>query len=339
MSFRFVGTAIAILSTSTATGYYAMSGPTGMPQGANMVVPVAHQTGQMGQMGQMPQMAWNDAAADPRIKAVVKAGDFWRPRIWVGAGATVNPITGAPLSRDEQESGWVDGPDVFAREVVRTVADPVTGVPTTVREPNPEVMVLGPGEKAPSWVRGRDIVLAPGIEVEEPPPPAPAAMSAPPPQAAPPAPAAAAAPQHHHRHKPAAHPAAAPAPAMAAGHPASAMAAAAPAAAAPAPASAMAAAPPAPIKTAAASGGYRIHLESYHNAQLVGPGWSMLQKTNPTVLGTLHASTRAIDIPDKGKFIRLMAGPFANRQAADNACAALHKTHPQQYCHPVAAAS
>ena len=248
MSFRFVGTALTILSTSGASSLYLAGGMPAVPHGPTVVVPVT----------QAP-------SADPQIKAVVTADAPWRPRIWVGNGAGTNPVTGAPLSREEQESGWVDAPDVFAREIVRTVADPITGAPKMVREPNPEVLVLQPGEKAPAWVRGTKVALAPGVEVAE--------------------------------------------------------------------------APPAPARTQAAARmdtGYRIHLESYHDGHLVAQAWSALQKANPAVLGALRPSTVAVDIPKKGKFVRLLAGSFESKDAAAKACAAIKKTHQHQYCHPLA---
>lgn len=271
MSFRFVGTALTILSTSGAsTLYFADGMPATAPHGATVVVPVTQAP------AQAPTRT-EAQAPDPQIKAVVTAKDVWRPRIWVGSGASLNPITGAPLTREEQESGWVDGPEVFAREIMRTVADPVTGAPKLVREPNPEVLVLKPGEKAPAWVRGSEVALAPGVEIEDAPPPV--RMPAP-------------------------------------------------------------TRTEAPVKTEAAArmeSGYRIHLESYHDEHLVASAWTALQKANPTVLGALQPSTSVIEIPKKGKFVRLLAGGFETRQQAEKACAALKKAHRNQYCHPLAA--
>ena len=307
MSFRFVGTALTILSTTSASGLYFANGmPASAPHGATVVVPVV-------QAAATPAGERMAAApgADPQIKAVVGAKDVWRPRIWVGTGATINPLTGEPLSHDEQESGWVDGPAVFAREIVRVAADPVTGALKAVREPNPEVLVLKQGQKAPAWVRGTDVALAPGVEIEDAPPP-------PPPAAAPmamtalvstPAPAKADAGKHHRTRTTTAHAATAPA-------------ATTPAAAATA--------------TAAAEGGYLIHLESYHAEQATARAWAALQMANPAVLGSLKVSTAAVDIPNKGHFVRLLAGGFGNRTAAEKACAAIKKDHPNQYCHPVA---
>ena len=54
------------------------------------------------------------------------------------------------------------------------------------------------------------------------------------------------------------------------------------------------------------------------------------------MLGTLQPSNVTIDIPKKGKFVRLLAGSFESRDAAEKACAALRKAHSGQYCHPVA---
>ncbi len=281
MSFRFAGTALTILSTSAASGLYFANGlPPSTHHGASVVVPISQPR---------PE-------SHLQTKAVVSGGNIRVPRIWVGVGASVNPATGEPLTRDEQESGWVDAPNIFAREIVRTVADPLTGAPKMVREPNPEVMVLNPGEKAPAWVRGTDIVLGPGVEVEEapphliaPPPPEPTTTVTPPPlPAAPPA---------HTR--PRAH-----------GN--------------------------APTKAPAkASTGYRIHLESYRDRHHIGSAWAALQKANPAVLGPLQSSTMAVEGPKKAKFVRLLAGPFENKKAAEVACATIKQEHSQQYCQPV----
>ena len=263
MSFRFVGTALAILSTSTSSGYYLANGmPAGTPRGTTVVVPVSQA----------------EAQARSTIKAVVSADSAWRPRVWVGYGVWTNPMTGAPLTREEQESGWVDAPSVFAREIVHTVTDPTTGAQRLVREPNPEVLVLKHGEKAPAWVRGTKIALAPGIEIE---------AASPPPQAR------------------------APAQATANGR----------------------------VQTAAQAkmdAGYRIHLESFHNDHMIGQAWTRLQKANPTVLGSLQPSTMTVNIPKKGKFVRLLAGSFENKEAAEKACVALKKSRHHQYCHPLA---
>ncbi len=306
MSFRFVGTALTILSTSGASTLYFVNGmPATAPHGATVVVPVTRA----------------ETPPDLRIKAVVSANDAWRPRIWVGTGATVNPVTGAPLSREEQESGWVDAPDVFAREIVRTVPDAATGAPKMVHEPNPEVMVLKPGEKAPAWVRGSQVAIAPGVEIDEPAPPlpAPASMAAPAPSEARAGSEGAARAEAHAR---------------TAGH----------ARTDPHPRTETHARAGAGAKAEAGAKmeagaktetGYRIHLESYRDGHQIGPAWSALQKANPTVLGSLQPSLVTIEVPKKGKFLRLMAGSFESKEAAGKACAAIRKAHGNQYCRPL----
>ncbi len=98
-------------------------------------------------------------------------------------------------------------------------------------------------------------------------------------------------------------------------------------AAAPTPAAATRAQP-------AASGDWHIHLASYHSASRADQGWTQLSQAQPTVLGALSPAKATIAIKGKGSFVRLLAGPFADKAAADQACAALAKAN--LYCHPLA---
>jgi cell division septation protein DedD len=84
-------------------------------------------------------------------------------------------------------------------------------------------------------------------------------------------------------------------------------------------------------------GGYHIHLESYRSTAQIPESWAKLRAAYPAVLGPLSVSSATVTIPDKGSFVRLLAGPFASRAAADQACAAL-KQAKHSYCLPVAPA-
>ena len=85
---------------------------------------------------------------------------------------------------------------------------------------------------------------------------------------------------------------------------------------------------------AVSDGSYRIHLESYRNTHSVDAAWARLRNARPAVLGDLVPSTVTVTVPSKGTFVRLLAGPFSTREAAERACVTLRKVH--QYCHPVA---
>ncbi len=84
----------------------------------------------------------------------------------------------------------------------------------------------------------------------------------------------------------------------------------------------------------AEAGGWRIHLASYRSATRADQGWSELRHAVPAVLGTLTPSKVTITLKDKGRFVRLLAGPFDDQAAAEKACAALNEAH--LYCHPLA---
>jgi cell division septation protein DedD len=116
--------------------------------------------------------------------------------------------------------------------------------------------------------------------------------------------------------------------------------------AAPAPAAPMAAAPApapssavkavkAPVPTGdlfAESASFGVHLASYRKIDDVSRGWAQLRKALPEQLKGLEARAITVDFNDKrGAFIRLKAGPFANREAAMQKCTELKAAG--QYCH------
>jgi cell division septation protein DedD len=89
-----------------------------------------------------------------------------------------------------------------------------------------------------------------------------------------------------------------------------------------------------PTPPAAEAGGWRVHLASYHNAAWADQGWSELRHALPAVLGALTPSKVTVTFKGKGTFVRLLAGPFEDRAAAEKVCALLSQSH--QYCHPLA---
>ncbi len=154
MSFRFVGTALSILGTSTASGYYLAGGaPAAMPHDPAAVVPVVQ------------------AVTPPPAKAA--AANSGQPRIWVGTGATTNPITGEPLTGAERESGWVLAPGTAAARdkpaprphTIETAQAPTAQAPAAdVKKPAPHVRT-----------RGIEVAHTPAAEIKKPHTPAPAA--------------------------------------------------------------------------------------------------------------------------------------------------------------------
>ena len=101
---------------------------------------------------------------------------------------------------------------------------------------------------------------------------------------------------------------------------------AAPAAVPPATAEKAAATPVAAVAPAAGrAGGFRIQLASVGDKKSADNEWRRLSRANADVLGKLSPTVATVDLPGKGTFHRLSAGPFPDRGAAAQACEALHK--------------
>jgi cell division septation protein DedD len=92
-----------------------------------------------------------------------------------------------------------------------------------------------------------------------------------------------------------------------------------------------AAAPPA---AAAAPSSYTIHLASYRSEAGARSGWRALQSRFGQELAGLEPTMVRVRVAGKGRVVRLLAGPFPNAAAADNACAGLKTQH--LFCHTVA---
>ncbi len=75
---------------------------------------------------------------------------------------------------------------------------------------------------------------------------------------------------------------------------------------------------------------YGLHLASYRLESNATKGWSLLETQYATVLAGLEPRLRMIDIPGKGAFYRLVAGPYSSRNAALEACKMIKMTG--DYC-------
>ncbi|MEI8394693.1 MAG: SPOR domain-containing protein [Rhodospirillaceae bacterium] len=301
MSFRFLGTALSVLGTGASGYYLATATPGG--HGPAVVVPVSRpdapasvsapiplravaMSAESSPQSAPPQSAppqsappQSMAAAPERPAYAVTNGVYWTPRIWVGYGASHNPLTGAPLTREEAESGWVDGPPTMAHEImdarlsappaVRMVsAAPETGAPPRV-ESAPIVTPLKAGAhrgtkpvaaKVPQKL-GQKAAQKPGHKEPR---------------------------KDKDAHK---------------------------------------------SEQAKAGGGYRIHLESYRDRKMLETAWTQLRNARSAVLGSLTHSTASVNVKGKGTYLRLLAGPFATKAEAEQACAELRQS--RQYCQPV----
>lgn len=84
------------------------------------------------------------------------------------------------------------------------------------------------------------------------------------------------------------------------------------------------------ITPATGNDGYALHLASYHGPAKAEEGWRIYTGRFPEILEPLSAVGVAVSIPEKGDFIRLLAGPIANKQTAQAACDRLAARN--QYC-------
>jgi len=167
-----------------------------------------------------------------------------------------------------------------------------------IEAPAPDAPAAAPAQELPDLAPVAEPELA-GVAEPEPPvaaaPPVPLLLAPPPPT-----------------------PAAAPAPA-----------AATPLALAPAPSPAPAAPlalAPAPALVALAPTGdlqRGLHLASYRQRSSAENGWAELRSAHSNVLAGLPYRVTELDVPGQGIFFRLVAGPFPDPDAADQACRAI----------------
>jgi cell division septation protein DedD len=93
---------------------------------------------------------------------------------------------------------------------------------------------------------------------------------------------------------------------------------AAPQTAASEPASAPARAPEAAVSRSAF-----VQLAAFRSADQVAPNWAAIQRKFPDLLAGLSATTRQVDLGNRGVFYRLLAGPLPDAAAARRLCGEL----------------
>lgn len=76
-------------------------------------------------------------------------------------------------------------------------------------------------------------------------------------------------------------------------------------------------------KTSDNAGLFGVHLASYRKAVEARQGWGKLQRENPDQLGLLEPRIEVVEIPDKGRFLRLIGGGFSSRDKAEALCTSL----------------
>ncbi|MEE9301495.1 MAG: SPOR domain-containing protein [Alphaproteobacteria bacterium] len=74
----------------------------------------------------------------------------------------------------------------------------------------------------------------------------------------------------------------------------------------------------------------RVHLASFRKEANAKTEWRRLNGLVPEILGGLTPRYVAVDLGDMGTFVRLLAGPLADLEAAKRLCARLHAE--DQYC-------
>ncbi|WP_210681296.1 SPOR domain-containing protein [Marivibrio halodurans] len=84
---------------------------------------------------------------------------------------------------------------------------------------------------------------------------------------------------------------------------------------------------------AVGKGAIALHLASYKNPANAERGWMQLSEANTDLLGAQRPIVRRVDLPGKGIFYRLHAGPVASMSDAKALCAALKARN--LYCVPM----
>ncbi|HEX6959762.1 MAG TPA: SPOR domain-containing protein [Ferrovibrio sp.] len=80
------------------------------------------------------------------------------------------------------------------------------------------------------------------------------------------------------------------------------------------------AAAPMPASAASAGGSSKIQLASLKDQAQAQSTWTKLHKKYADILGDLTPSYEKVEIPNKGTFVRLQAGPLKDRAAAQALC-------------------
>ena len=89
----------------------------------------------------------------------------------------------------------------------------------------------------------------------------------------------------------------------------------------------------APVDPSSSDGlpsGYAVHLASYRVTAGAQRGWEIISNDLSDILGAAQPITKGVEIPGKGYFVRLMAGPYDNHGAASATCAQIKNRG--EYC-------
>ncbi len=73
--------------------------------------------------------------------------------------------------------------------------------------------------------------------------------------------------------------------------------------------------------TSATPGDYAVHLASYRSVDAAQTGWDVLNREVGSYIAGRSPMMAEVNIPGKGYFVRLMAGPYSSYNAAKEACA------------------
>src|SRR3546814_6459865 len=73
----------------------------------------------------------------------------------------------------------------------------------------------------------------------------------------------------------------------------------------------------------------RAHLASYRSEEEAIAGWEILLKADPKLYGRFDPRIEWAEIPNRGSYARLTMGEFADRTAAEAACATVR--NPRRY--------
>jgi len=75
-----------------------------------------------------------------------------------------------------------------------------------------------------------------------------------------------------------------------------------------------------PVQTATTTGAFRIQLAAVKTQDAAQAAWKKMTKTHPDVLMGLKLNVVKVDRGAEGALFRVQGGPFADRDAAENAC-------------------
>lgn len=77
--------------------------------------------------------------------------------------------------------------------------------------------------------------------------------------------------------------------------------------------------------SASAPSGYRVQIAALRSDEEARQAWIRLQRKHADILGSHSATISRVEIPERGTFYRVQAGPWRDRSAAEEACARLKR--------------